>query len=61
MITLKSAIMWTDEMEEEYQKAVEWYECVLDDDVGVYKETLRAEYDEKLKQIANDIENGWTS
>ena len=52
---------WTEEMDEEYAKAVEWHERMYYDDVMECKEELKEECKEKLAQIRNDIENGWTS
>ena len=51
-------MMWTEEMDEEYAKAVEWHERTYYDDIRVYKIELREECEKKLKQIREDIENG---
>ena len=49
---------WTEEMDEEYAKAVEWYEMSYYDEIREYKIELRKKCEEKLAQIKEDIENG---
>lgn len=49
---------WTEKMDDEYTKAVEWHEINYYDDIAEYKAELRKECERKLAQIREDIENG---
>jgi len=44
--------------DEEYAKAVEWYEDVYYDDVAASKAEHKKECERRLAQIREDIENG---
>jgi len=58
LTTWRMETVWTEEMDEEYAKAVEWYEMPYYDDIREYKKELKRECKEKLAQIREDIENG---
>ena len=49
---------WTEEMDDEYAKAVEWYEDNYYDDIEEHKKVLKEECKRELAQIRKDIENG---
>ena len=53
-------MVWTDEMEEEYQKAVEWYRDVYYyAEIEDFKIELKEECERKLAQAKEDIKNGF--
>jgi len=53
-------MVWTDEMEAEYQKAVEWYtEVYYYSEIEDFKIELKKECNRKLAQAKEDIKNGF--
>lgn len=58
--SLEKLMTWTDEMEAEYQKAVEWYtEVYYYAEIEDFKIELKEECERKLAQAKEDIKNGF--
>lgn len=49
---------WTEEMDEEYAKAVEYYEDIYNEKLADYEKELKEKLGLRLRRIRQDIEAG---